>query len=168
MRFANAEETMILAEDGRIIPVDPGNMDYYALAESGAVIEPWDPFAALDLPALKTQLLALLDAETAALRAQVVGTTDPTKLAVYQQKYELAQRVLIGDDEASTLLVEESLARGLSVSELAQLVVDTGDRWRVLAQRIESASARHKLQILALNDVESAKSYDWRLRIEGL
>jgi hypothetical protein len=41
MRYANADETMIDAGDGRFVPVDPDNLDYAEIVAEGVEIEPY-------------------------------------------------------------------------------------------------------------------------------
>lgn len=41
MRYANPEETIIDAGEGRFVPRDPANADYSAIVASGAPIEPY-------------------------------------------------------------------------------------------------------------------------------
>ena len=170
MTFFFIDKDHTLISDGAFltIPADPGNFDYKVLLANNVEIEPFDAFRGLDLGGAKARILGLLEAETAALRARVAGTVDPTKLAAYQQKYETAIAAQSGDAAALSLLADEAQARGLTAAELATLVQRTGDQWRTLVQRIEAASAQHKARIAALTSVEAAKGYDWTLRIEGL
>lgn len=159
MRFANAEETMILAEDGRIIPVDPGNMDYQALAESGAAIAPFSRFAGMTLAEARRVLLAEVDARAEARRVALIGTSDPTKLSVYTEKYQIALRALEGDAEALALLAPEAAARGESPASLAGLVKALGDQWRRASFAIEAQSGAQKAAIAQIGSLHEAEGF---------
>ena len=58
MRFINPEKTII--QDGnRSIPVDPDNMDYRRILESGVTIDSYVALPADDAPTLEERVAAL-------------------------------------------------------------------------------------------------------------
>lgn len=161
-RFCNREHTSIADDAGRFIPVDPGNSDYAALIASGTVIAPWSRFAGLTLDAAKQVLLGEVDRAAEQSRVTIAGTSDPTKLSMYTEKYQIALLALTGDVAALALLTPEAQARGESPERLAALVKSLGDQWRAASFAIEAASAAHKAEIGRLLDLEAASAYDVR------
>jgi hypothetical protein len=111
-------------------------------------------FAAGALTRAQRDRKADADAEASRRRAAIVGTTDPAKLAVYEQKYAAVQS---GD---KAVLADEAQARGLSVDELATVIVTKGDTWRAAGFAFETAAVEIKKQIAALPDVASVLAFD--------
>lgn len=159
-RFCNREHTSIADDAGRFIPVDPGNSDYAALIASGTVIAPWSRFAGLTLDAAKQVLISEVDRAAEQLRISIAGTSDPTKLSVYTEKYQIALRALAGDVDALALLMPEAQARGESPETLAALVKTLGDQWRAASFAIEARSGAIKTAIAGLHTIEDAEAFD--------
>jgi len=169
IRWADAAHTTVIAErsDGVSvsIPADMGNADYRRLV-AGDAHENVEPavIAAFarwsSLADAQSELTHDVEAEASRRRVLAVGTSDATKLVMYEHKYAAASAALNGDAGALLSLEAEATARGVSASALAALIQGAGDDWRERGQAIEVASAAHKVAIAVLGDVPLAESYD--------
>lgn len=158
-RWANQEHTMVLREsDGALIPVAAGNRDYADIAASGAGIAAYQRWA--NLNAAKAELTLDVERRASVRRFAVAGTSDASKLAAYQVKYETALLALAGDAAALAALAPEATARGETAGDLAALVKSLGDQWRAAGLAIDAAYQTHKAAIGALDALAAAEAYD--------
>lgn len=157
-RWADAAQTGILRSDGAFIPADPRNGDFLALTASGAEIGAFQRWSTL--AEAKADLTADVEARAAAMRVAVAGTSDATKLTVYQRKYDVAVRAIANDAAAIAALTPEATARGESVAALAALVKSLGDAWAATGLAIDAAYQAHKAAIAALANIAQAEAYD--------
>jgi len=168
-RWADAEHTSVVAMRGDgaavAIPADLANADYLRLivGDVDADVAP-APISKFErwpsLTAAKADLMRAAEDAVVVRRVRAVGTTDATKLAMYQQKYAVALGARDGAADALAQLEAEAGARGVSATALAALIIATGDRWRNVGQAIEAASAAHKTAIAGLADMAAAERYD--------
>lgn len=156
--WANTNHTMVLRSDGANIPADPRNGDFAALTASGAEIGPFQRWSTL--AEAKADLTADVEARAAAMRVAVAGTSDATKLTVYQRKYDVAVRAIANDAAAIATLTPEATARGETVAALAVLVKSLGDAWAAAGLAIDAAYQAHKAAIAALANIAQAEAYD--------
>jgi hypothetical protein len=79
-RWGDAEQSLIVADDGRHIPVDPSNHCYRDVLESGAAVAPYVPPVPPppDLPA-STVLPAATAARDAAIADVVIALAERVK-----------------------------------------------------------------------------------------
>jgi len=106
------------------------------------------------------EAIANLDGVAESKRVSVIGTAHNSKLAVYQVKYEVANRAIAGDQEAISALAPEAAERGEKPEELAALVKLLGDQWRAAGLAIDTAYQKHKKTIQGLQTVEEIDAYD--------
>jgi len=177
IRWADAAHTSVSGTDANgapiSIPADIANADYRRLVEGEpqldddepavppTAIAPFQRWATLELA--QAGLTREVEAQATSRRVAAVGTTDATKLAMYEQKYVMAVTALDGSAAgvvAQSALEPEATARGLTPAELATVIVATGGAWRTYGQALEAASATHKVAIAALADIPVAESYD--------
>lgn len=149
----------------KIAPATLANRDYRRVVEGDPdagdgpiTIDPFQRWATIE--AARAALKDDVEAHAAKLRRAAIGTNDPTKIAMYDQKYAIAVAALASDQSALDALASEAVARGVSPAQLAGVIKATGDGWRALGQAIEAASGGHKVAIDALADVAAAEAYD--------
>jgi hypothetical protein len=161
-RYADAAQTMVTDGQGKFLAANSATIAAYLAGEpsegiAGGTIAPFQRWA--DLATAKAALLADIEQRAKALRYAVAGTDDAAKLAVYQQKYEVAVAALANDAAALAALAPEAAARGESAATLAALVKSLGDSWRTAGLAIDAAYQTHKAAINALADVAAAEAY---------
>lgn len=149
MKFLDQAHRLIDAGDGSIIPVA-------LFIERGGDLSTVEVYSSWggDLALAKADLFTAVDRHAEALRLALVGTDSTTQLEVYRNKYERAKA------EDLDFLADEADARGLTVEQLAALVIAKGDEWRVGGQLIETSKGAHKAAIAALEDTAAAEAYD--------
>lgn len=156
-RWADAH-TMIVRSDGAMFPPDDDNRDYADLLASGAEIAPFRRWR--DVAEAKVVLTAEAESIARALRIAVAGTDDPTKLAIYREKYDVAKAAIAGDAAALGRLAPEATARGETAAELAALVGSLGEAWTTAGMQIDAAYQGHKAAINRIADLAGADAYD--------
>jgi DNA-binding GntR family transcriptional regulator len=104
--------------------------------------------------------LAALEDLAEEKRRIVAGTSSPTKMAVYREKYAVAILAINGDEFARRTLEPEATARGETPLDLALLVKQLGDNWRDRGLKIDAAYQTHKKALLALTTDIEVDAYD--------
>lgn len=101
---------------------------------------------------VKKAALSAIDFEAGKARARYM-TVAPGQEATYQLKVEEASAYIAAGRPADTtaypMLVSEASARGMSVSQLADIIVATRARWVQLAAMIEAQRVSGKLAVEA-------------------
>lgn len=116
-----------------------------------------------ELAASKAVNIQLLEAAARRAREAFISS-DPTKQVAYAQKFKEAAAVIATPEaedftSIAPILLAEAPARGLTIQQLAGVVLAKGSAWLAAAGQIEAAVVQAKAAITAAtsaNDVEAA------------
>jgi hypothetical protein len=135
----------------------PGH-DYFRWdAASQTIVE---DFAALD-----ARLLAKIDRDAGAFRSRFI-TSIPGQETTYRLKEDeaLAWEDGVSDPADFPYLREEAAAKGVTIAQLAAVVLGIAAQWRVLNPKIEAARTAAKDAVLAADTLaakEAAATVNW-------
>lgn len=115
-----------------------------------------------DLAAYKAELLKKVDSEAEEFRYQFI-TPGSGQAMAYQEK-EWEAKEYQANSTVGPHLDEEAKARGVTVADVAQLVLDTAASWRGMSAKIEGMRMGAKLGVenaTTVAEARTAGSPDW-------
>lgn len=149
-----------IAQDIRFVPEDYVAQPGEVLIEGDELPSP-ESLAPPPLDRVKQMAKVRIDDAAGRARARYI-TVAPGQEATYQAKAAEADAYVAAGRPADTtsypILAAEAQARGITVSQLADLVRATRDQWIQLAAAIEAARIGGKLAVDAATDVSGAQA----------
>lgn len=126
-KYLDEAHTMILADDGRTIPVDPRNADYRELVVSGATIAPYTPNYAARVADAKAAVVEF----ATGCAGTITGPVPEAEKMGWLKKEAAARAYLAGtaDTAQTNLLSIEAGMTGESVSALASTIIAKADKY---------------------------------------
>lgn len=134
----------------------------------GAPDEHADALDAADTPdpaAVERNLIAEIDAQAEAVRAQFITSGAGQAMTYEQKRLELAA-FDAGDEGPFPFFEAEAAARGVTVSDVAAEVRAATEQWRIVGAEIEAKRLAAKAAVRAAETVEgkrAAAQVDWSL-----
>jgi hypothetical protein len=119
--------------------------------------------AEVDLDAVRNALYAKIDSAAEDVRARFV-TAGSAQAMIYLKKEDEARAVVWGQSKPTPFLSAEAAATGVTVANLAALVVAKADAWAAKAAEIEALRRRAKARVAqAINiaAMHAAAQVDW-------